>query len=232
MAEAETTEFDYLGLSDKVITEEIGGQIQRSYAYSAWGQQLSQLKHDTDGGGPEVGEDSFYGYNPHTDVETLTSESGDTRATYGYTAYGSNDTEAFTGIDKPGAQNSGQESYNLYRFNGKRWDAASGSYDMGSGTTTPQDLDGASLDIAIGALLAGRIRGDGDGAVPTIAVDGKTVGATCDGTGQGGAHMLSAMTHCVGIVLYHQHVDGKSNETTQFAPLLSTVGLARCRDQC
>ncbi|WP_157617273.1 DNRLRE domain-containing protein [Saccharomonospora marina] len=127
----DTTDFAYLGLSDKVITEEISGQVQRSYAYDAWGGRLSQLKHDTDGTGPEVDEDSFYGFNPHTDVETLTTETGDTRATYGYTAYGKDDEEAFTGIDKPDAQNPGREPYNVYRFNGKRWDPHSGSYDMG-----------------------------------------------------------------------------------------------------
>ncbi|WP_040925769.1 hypothetical protein [Saccharomonospora marina] len=118
----ETTDFAYLGLTDKVITEEISGQVQRSYAYDAWGGRLSQLKHDTDGTGPETDERSFYGFNPHTDVETLTKPNGDTRATYGYTAYGKDDEEAFTGIDKPDAQNPGWEPYNVYRFNGKRWD--------------------------------------------------------------------------------------------------------------
>ncbi|WP_040925768.1 RHS repeat-associated core domain-containing protein [Saccharomonospora marina] len=89
------------------------------------------MKHDTDGTGPETDERSFYGFNPHTDVETLTKPNGDTRATYGYTAYGKDDEEAFTGIDKPDAQNPGREPYNVYRFNGKRWDPHSGSYDMG-----------------------------------------------------------------------------------------------------
>ncbi|SFB50393.1 RHS repeat-associated core domain-containing protein [Amycolatopsis marina] len=158
-ADGETTEFAYLGLTDKVITEEIGGQIQRSYAYSAWGARLSQVKHDTDGTGPEVTEDSFYGYNPHTDVETLTSETGDTRATYGYTAYGKDDEEAFTGIDKPDAQNPGEEPYNFYRFNGKRWDPSSGSYDMGFRDYNPglnrfltrDSYNGALADLNLGA---------------------------------------------------------------------------------
>ncbi|MFC8223678.1 hypothetical protein ACFUTY_36615 [Streptomyces sp. NPDC057362] len=46
-------------------------------------------------------EDGYYGYYSHTDVETLTDDNGDTKATYGYTAYGSNDNSGFTGIDKP-----------------------------------------------------------------------------------------------------------------------------------
>jgi hypothetical protein len=77
--------------------------------YSPWGQRLSQVKFQAGG----ATEDSFFGYNPHSDVETLTGEAGDTRATYGYTAYGRNDTESFTGIDKPDAQNPTKEPYNV-----------------------------------------------------------------------------------------------------------------------
>ncbi|EGK14134.1 hypothetical protein HMPREF9374_0393 [Desmospora sp. 8437] len=56
--------------------------------YSPWGERLSMVKHKSDG----TEEDSFYGYNPHTDVEVLTDEKGDTRATCGYTAYGKKTT--------------------------------------------------------------------------------------------------------------------------------------------
>jgi hypothetical protein len=52
--------------------------------------------------------------HPHTDVETLTDETGDTTATYGYTAFGRNDTAEFTGVDKPEAQEPGEEPYNVY----------------------------------------------------------------------------------------------------------------------
>ncbi|MGW4795020.1 hypothetical protein ACWEPC_21685, partial [Nonomuraea sp. NPDC004297] len=68
-------------------------------------------------------ESSYYGYNPHTDVEQITSETGDTRATYGYTAYGKNDDKLFTGVDKPDPVDpTAKEEYNPYRFNAKRWD--------------------------------------------------------------------------------------------------------------
>lgn len=72
--DAETTEFDYLGLSSKVLSEQVAGQVQRSYTYSPWGARLSQIKHDTDTGGPQR---SWYGYTPHHDVGTLTGEGGD-----------------------------------------------------------------------------------------------------------------------------------------------------------
>ncbi|SFB50385.1 RHS repeat-associated core domain-containing protein [Amycolatopsis marina] len=181
-ADGETTEFAYLGLTDKVVTEEIGGQVQRSYAYSAWGARLSQVKHDTDGTGPEVTEDSFYGYNPHTDVETLTSETGDTRATYGYTAYGKDDEEAFTGIDKPDAQNPSEEPYNFYRFNGKRWDPSSGSYDMGFRDYNPglnrfltrDSYNGALADLGLGTdpWTGNRYAFTGGNPISRIEIDG------------------------------------------------------------
>jgi RHS repeat-associated protein len=126
-AAEKTTTFSYLGLSSEVLDEQVAGQISKSYQYSPWGQRLSQVSHNTDG----TDEDAFYGYNPHTDVETLTDQTGDPKATYGYTAYGSNDHAQFTGIDKPDPQNPTKQPYNLYRYNAKRWDPVSGSYDMG-----------------------------------------------------------------------------------------------------
>src|SRR5215203_4608746 len=61
------------------------GEPGRSSRYALGGQRLSQVTVNTDGSK----EDAYYGYNPHTDVETLTDQAGDTKATYGYTAYGS-----------------------------------------------------------------------------------------------------------------------------------------------
>jgi RHS repeat-associated protein len=144
----ERTDFNYLGLSGEVLSEEIAGQVQKSYQYSPWGQRLSQVKF-TPGGGEE---DSFYGYSPHSDVETLTNQAGDTRATYGYTAYGKDDTQAFTGIDKPDAQDPTREPYNVYRFNAKRFDPASGDYDMGFRDYDPGLNRFLSRDVYNGAL--------------------------------------------------------------------------------
>ncbi|WP_229693947.1 DNRLRE domain-containing protein [Lentzea pudingi] len=150
--DGKTTDFAYLGLSEKVVAEEIAGQLQRTYSYDAFGQRLSQIKKDTDGAGPEVAEDSYYGYNPHTDVETLTKDNGDTKATYGYTAYGGDDKEAFTGIDKPDAQQPGKTPYNFYRYNGKRWDPSSNSYDMGFRDYSPNLNRFLTRDMYNGAL--------------------------------------------------------------------------------
>jgi YD repeat-containing protein len=102
-----TTKFNYLGLSSEVLDEEVAGKITKSYQYSPWGQRLSQVTHRDDG----TEEDAYYGYDQHTDVEQLTGDTGDTKATYGYTAYGKNDDAQFTGIDKPDAADQAKEPY-------------------------------------------------------------------------------------------------------------------------
>ncbi|WP_246101566.1 DNRLRE domain-containing protein [Streptomyces cyaneus] len=147
-ADGKTTDFGYLGLSSEVLDENVAGQLTKSYQYSPWGERLSQIKHNSDG----TTEDGYYGYNGHTDVETLTDGAGDTKATYGYTAYGSDDTSEFTGIDKPDPGNPGKEDYNPYRFNAKRWDAQSGTYDMGFRDYSPGLNRFTSRDMYTGAL--------------------------------------------------------------------------------
>ncbi|MFW6695889.1 polymorphic toxin-type HINT domain-containing protein, partial [Streptomyces sp. MAR4 CNX-425] len=132
-ASGKTTDYSYLGLSGQVLDERVAGEVTKSYQYDPWGNRLSQITHNTDGT-EELG---VYGYNSHTDVETLTDTSGNTKATYGYTAYGTNDDSEFTGVDKPDPTTPNQEPYNPYRFNSKRWDQASGTYDMGFRNYSP-----------------------------------------------------------------------------------------------
>ncbi|MFJ5772708.1 DNRLRE domain-containing protein [Streptomyces sp. NPDC093094] len=153
-ADGKTTDFSYLGLSTEVLDEKVAGTLTKSYQYSPWGERLSQIKHNSDG----TTEDGYYGYNSHTDVETLTDEDGDTKATYGYTAYGKDDESEFTGIDKPDAADPAKEAYNPYRYNAKRWDARSGTYDMGfrdyspglNRFTTRDMYNGALADMGLG----------------------------------------------------------------------------------
>ncbi|MFF3610109.1 RHS repeat-associated core domain-containing protein, partial [Streptomyces sp. NPDC002463] len=147
-ADGKTTDFTYLGLSKEVLDEEVAGVLTASYQYSPWGERLSQVKHNADG----TSEDAYYGYNSHSDVETLTTKDGDTKATYGYTAYGSDDKSDFTGIDKPDAADPTKEAYNPYRFNAKRWDAQSGTYDMGFRDYNPGLNRFTSRDMYNGAL--------------------------------------------------------------------------------
>ncbi|MFE4990140.1 DNRLRE domain-containing protein [Streptomyces mirabilis] len=180
-ADGRTTDFEYLGLSDEVLDEKVAGTLTKSYQYSPWGERLSQVKHNSDG----TTEDGYYGYNGHSDVETLTDNNGDTKATYGYTAYGKDDESEFTGIDKPDAADPTKEAYNPYRFNAKRWDAQSGTYDMGfrdydpglDRFTTRDMYSGALADMSLGAdpYTANRYAFAGGNPTSFIELDGHMV---------------------------------------------------------
>lgn len=57
-----------------------------------------------------------------------------------------------------------------------------------------------------------------------LAIDGKALrGARLDGGGQ--VHLLSALTHDEGIVIAQRNVDGKTNEITEFCPLLEEIDI-------
>ncbi|MFI6833788.1 DNRLRE domain-containing protein [Kribbella sp. NPDC050241] len=173
-----TTNYSYLGLSGEVLSEEVAGELTASYQYSPWGSRLSQVKFKADG----TSEDSYYGYNPHSDVETLTSDAGDTRSTYGYTAYGKNDDDRLTGVDKPEAQNPGKDPYNVYRFNAKRWDQSSESYDMGFRDYSPglnrfltrDAYNGALADLNLGTdpWTSNRYAFAGGNPITGVELDG------------------------------------------------------------
>ncbi len=173
-----TTDYTYLGLSQEVLNEEVAGALTKSYQYSPWGERLSQVKHNTDG----TTESGYYGYNSHSDVELLTGSDGDSTATYGYTAYGSDDVQDFTGIDKPEAANPGKEAHNSYRYNAKRWDSASGTYDMGFRDYNPglnrftsRDMyNGALTDMGLGSdpFTGSRYAFTGGNPVSNVEMDG------------------------------------------------------------
>ena len=181
---AETTDYTYLGLSSEVLGEEVAGQLTKSYQYSPWGQRLSQITHQADPEtGVEAGESAYYGYNSHTDVETLTDDTGTTVATYGYTAYGSADETEYTGIDKPEAgAPEDTEPYNAYRYNSKRWDTGSGTYDMGfrdyapglNRFTTRDMYNGALANMSLGSdpYTSNRYAFGAGNPISMIEIDG------------------------------------------------------------
>lgn len=187
-ANGKTTDYEYLGLSSEVLDEKVAGTLTKSYQYSPWGERLSQIKYNTDG----TTEDGYYSYNSHTDVETLTDKNGDTKATYGYTAYGSDDESEFTGIDKPDAADPTKEAYNPYRYNAKRWDAQSGTYDMGfrdydpglNRFTTRDMYNGALADMSLGAdpYTGNRYAFTGGNPTTNIELDGHSWCDWCSDT--------------------------------------------------
>jgi len=95
-----------------------------------------------------------YTYNARGDVEAITDASGNTRATYGYTAYGQDDAPMFTGVDKPDPNDllRTKRPVNIYRFNAQRWDQASGTYDMGFRDYSPTATRFLTPDFYASAL--------------------------------------------------------------------------------
>jgi RHS repeat-associated protein len=182
-----TTDYSYLGLSDQVLDEDVAGSITKTYRYTPWGERLSQAKTNTDGSK----EDSYYGYNDHTDVETLTDTSGDTKATYGYTAYGQTEDAETSGIDKPDTQDPTKEPYNPYRYEAKRFDPGSGTYDMGFRDYSPglnqflvRDAYNGALDdqnLTADPFTNNRYAFAGGNPVGGVELDGHTIdgGGAC-----------------------------------------------------
>ncbi|MCZ4606912.1 DNRLRE domain-containing protein [Streptomyces sp. Lzd4kr] len=176
-AAGKTTDFNYLGMTGEVLSEEVSGSVTASYQYSPWGQRLSQIKQS--GSTEELG---VYGYNTRGDVESVTTGAGDTKATYGYTAYGSDDDAEFSGVDQPDVTDPAEEPYNPYRFNAKRWDVASGTYDMGfrdydpglNRFTTRDMYNGALADMRLGvdAYTGNRYAFTGGNPVNRFELDG------------------------------------------------------------
>jgi RHS repeat-associated protein len=146
--ETRTTEQRYLGLSEQVLTELENGELSKSYHYSPHGELLAQVTVEDDGSE----KDGYYGFGSNSDVENVTDADGNNTATYGYTAYGQDDAEEFTGEDGPGSGADGEEPYNSYRYNAKRFDEASGNYDMGFRDYSPGQNRFLSLDLYNGAL--------------------------------------------------------------------------------
>ncbi|MEU8525465.1 DNRLRE domain-containing protein [Streptomyces sp. NPDC048629] len=207
-ADGKKTDFTYLGLSTEVLNEEVAGVLTKSFQYSPWGERLSQVKHNSDGST----EDGYYGYNSHSDVETLTDGNGDTKATYGYTAYGKDDTSEFTGIDKPDAGDPTKEEYNPYRYNAKRWDAQSGTYDMGfrdynpglNRFTTRDMFNGALDDMGLGTdpYTSNRYAFTGGNPVSRIELDGHQLAECASGmyTCEGGTKVTGYGSNYASIV--------------------------------
>jgi len=83
-----------------------------------------------------------------------------------------------------------------------------------------QCLDGQEVDTAVGSWASACTEPAATGP-GLIAVDGKRVrGSGSDTTDA--RHLLGAIDHAHGVVLAQREVGAKTNEITQFAPLLDT----------
>ncbi|HEX8761610.1 MAG TPA: ISAs1 family transposase [Pseudonocardiaceae bacterium] len=88
---------------------------------------------------------------------------------------------------------------------------------------TLQCLDGDELDSAIGAWAAGRTE-PASTRRRVVAVDGKRIRGSGRST-QAARHLLAAIDHAHAVVLAQREVGCKTNEITEFAPLLDGVEL-------
>ena len=96
-------------------------------------------------------------------------------------------------------------------------------------------MDAGALDAAVGSWLAARLRaadqgrgtaGPAAGGWPWTA---RRCGAPGTPSSDGQAvHLLAVIDQQAGAVLAQAGVDGKTNEITQFAPLLEPLDLAGC----
>ncbi|MGI5402457.1 DNRLRE domain-containing protein [Streptomyces sp. CA-135486] len=167
---AVTYEYNYLGLDSEVLSEELDGTLARTYQFGLGGERLSQLNHLN-------GESGYYGYNGHGDVETFTSYTNTPTSTYAYTAYGQDVRDEWTGLDSITAPD--DEGTNPYRFNGKRWNAQSETYDMGFRDYSPEhnrfisrdSYAGAAADMSLGTGAANSNRYGFAGGNPVNNVD-------------------------------------------------------------
>jgi RHS repeat-associated protein len=178
-----TTEFAYLGTGKEVLEERRDGKVVTEYTFGPFGERLAQRKAKS--AGAEERETTYFGYNAHSDVESVTDEEGNTKATYGYTAFGGDDPAGFSGPDKPaghGGSEPAEEPFNVYRYNGMRWDGGSRTYDMGFRNYSPalnrflsRDMYNgalADLDLATDPWTANRYAFAGGNPVTNIEIDG------------------------------------------------------------
>ena len=110
---------------------------------------------------------------------------------------------------------------------GVRFDPLQGRFRPSGEATIGRVLESvgaAELDAAITGCLASLAGVTGRRAV---AVDGKALRGTRHRAGDGqAAHLLAAIDQQARTVLAQRSVDGKTNEITQFAPLLDPLDLA------
>ncbi|MGW6196975.1 golvesin C-terminal-like domain-containing protein [Kribbella sp. NPDC055110] len=197
-----TTRYTFVGLANQVTAEEEQDstgtwKTSKSYAYGASGENLSLVDSPVSG---STSKKSYYGTNPHGDVETLTdATTGTTTSTYRYTAYGQPDKVGTTGDDKfKDIAADDADIVNPYRFNSKRFDGATNTYDMGFREYNPglnrylsrDYYNGALKDLALGAdpWNTNRYAFAGGNPITGVELDGHCVMADEGGCDSGASY--------------------------------------------
>ena len=194
-ASTRKTAFAYLGLSDQVSQEQqtngaTGAAItSKSYSFDADGERSGMTETPSGGASQRYS----YAHDAHGNVSLLLQESGAAKASYGYTAYGDEDTTLTKGDSyKTGGPNGGinHNPTNPYRYSGKRLDTGSGTLDMGArrfGPSTARflQLDRYTdafddLDLALDPLTQNRYALAGGNPISFVEVGAcRPPGSTC-----------------------------------------------------
>jgi RHS repeat-associated protein len=166
------SDFDYLGLSDRVSQERHSGRDSdtKDFSYDAWGDVVGMKQTGTNAG------QYTFGYDEHGSVSQLIDQAGQAKAAYGYTPYGDQDKQETVGDTTP------DNPLNPYRYDEKRFDPGSGTLDMGARRFDPAtgrflqaDLyKGAldDLDLATDPLTSNRYSLAGGNPINFVEIDG------------------------------------------------------------
>ena len=175
-----THELSYVGATTDVAEERESGprDSTRSYSYDAFGRRVGlSIKR-----GSDSTRELTYAQDLHGSVSMLLSETGATKASYGYTAYGETDT-ALTGEQLPGSaqEPDPEERVNPFRYSGKRG-SSDDTIDMGARQFGPglaqflqedrYDDALADLSLATDPLTANRFSLAGGNPISFVEVDG------------------------------------------------------------
>ena len=138
-----TTATVYQGDSTAVTQETLTGAQTgtKTYAYDASGNAITL----------STGSSNRYSYlyDPRSNVSLLVDQAGGVEESYGYSAYGSPNASL---TKKASGFSTGAVPTNPVRFQGKRFDSGSASYDMGARRYSPSVGRWLSQDMYYGAL--------------------------------------------------------------------------------
>jgi RHS repeat-associated protein len=145
-----TTQSTYLGLSKQLTQEQVSSNNTttevKDYTYDPYGNRLTFTDTPYSNGSPSTPTTYSYGYNVHDSVSQLVDPAGGVKASYGYKPYGSPDASTTQGDTN---QNS---PLNPFRYEAKRFDSGSKSYDTGARQYAPDTSHFLTADVFHGAL--------------------------------------------------------------------------------
>ncbi|HZO70338.1 MAG TPA: Ig-like domain-containing protein [Kribbellaceae bacterium] len=133
-----STDFTFEGLTSNVTEEKQTGGLDpktKTFSYDAFGHRIAMT--DTKNATPTVTDTYTYSNDVHGSVSQLISDAGAVRASYGYDAYGGQDTEDNVSDSLSTGDLNDKAPLNPYRYTAKRLDS-------GSATATKS---AASMDL-------------------------------------------------------------------------------------